>query len=176
MYNIPLLTEVRDVIRDNPSRHNQRHYIGSTIDMEFNLQDARQFAHEPLPDEPMDELKPVCMTTACVAGWMIILGSDTKTVVHLINTYNGLSTTEIIEYDESEITECLSYGSLEHRAIELSGLPTDVTSILFYEDRTRDEVLDILDYLIEHPDEDVTITLPAVESMVNDYDEDEEHW
>ena len=139
-----LLIQVRDVILNNPERHNQ----GSWITNEFSyhvprveLGILRRFAAKLLPEVPEDEDDPICGTQACVAGWAVILGDDP--------TARIFDTTAVTETDGTKV----EFG---YRARDLLGLDSIQAHWLFAADRTRDEVLDALNALIDNPATNLT--------------------
>src|SRR6266567_3851879 len=138
MMDTELMAKVRKVVADNPERHDQSVWISNV----FNLYgasmatagEARAWAFQDVPDEPMDDDRPVCGTTGCVAGWVVILSApkSAKLGPYMITTARG-------EY---------SIGAYAARKLGLKG---DQQRYLFTSSRTRDEVLAALAYLPDHP-------------------------
>jgi hypothetical protein len=136
-----LIRAVRRVIRDNPSRHDQTRLITNVFDSwgelegeDVPLADLRKYASIPVPSVPEDPAHPLCGTTACVAGWTVILGSE-KTI-----RLEGW-------------TDTLSGGAdIWVKASEMLKLTEDQANYLFAGGRSREEVLDMLDGLLEDRD------------------------
>lgn len=136
-----LLAQVRRIVAEHPSRHMQTTWMAGLFGAVNNLtvDEARAYALTDLPEEPADPERPVCGTTACVAGWLAILGSEPGTVI-------------------DSMTVRLPSGSrsnIWNEAQRLAGLSDEQQSWLFSGFRTRTEVLDGLDALIEDPKADL---------------------
>lgn len=131
---------VRNYIELYPDRHNQGVYFGNPFlpgypsRLSSTLAEVRAQAFQPLPESPADPVRPVCGTTACVAGWAIIFGEDPAASLH--SSWDFLNAAgEVVDAHE--------------RAGELLGLDEEQAGYLFYEARTRAEVLVYLTRLIE---------------------------
>ena len=125
-----LLIAVRNVIRDNPERHDQGTWIGNVWgDTKAPAATYRKYAMAPVPETPADTENPVCGTTACVAGWAVILG---ETNHRILQTW-GLGT------------------HIHERAMELLDLSDWQADYLFAGYLHRTDVLSYLDALIEDP-------------------------
>ncbi len=138
-----LLIAVRRIVGNNPERYNQESWISNVFRSAYVQRPlptllvdmARQFAYLPVPVTPADATRPVCGTTGCVAGWGAILGAPDGTQVN-----NG----SVFLPDGTD-------SSIWDYARERFGLDTMQASWLFEGNRTRDEVLEALDALIENP-------------------------
>ena len=136
-----LLIAVREIIVDNPERHDQSRWAGNVFaDAQGTLGAIRNLALTPIPDEPMDEASPVCGTTGCTAGWTVFLGDDPRAT---------------LTYSQNVMTPDGETCDIGYRARELLGLSREQSDYLFDGDRTREEVIDALDDLINNPDADL---------------------
>lgn len=139
-----LLTAVRDLVRDNPERHDQGHWIANRFTSGYSLprvrlERLRPYALAPIPEVPLDGSSPVCGTKACVAGWAVILGENPVALVR----------------DDEYIWLPGGARSIQDRARELLSLTGRQASWLFSACRSREEVLKGLDALIADPSADL---------------------
>lgn len=79
-----LILGVRDILRDNPDRHEQAIWLGNVFydgDLNSNYQMSvdliRDFMWQPIPDGPGDTtvMVPPCGSTGCAFGWAAILSA-----------------------------------------------------------------------------------------------------
>lgn len=139
-----LLVLVRDIVEDHPERHNQGRWVGNVFEKiaVMTVDELRQYALADMPESPAMPDRPVCGTTACVAGWAVIAGSAPGSVIKRTEW----------EYD-TEVTFPDGTGKqVSQYAQELLDLDSGQASWLFDEYRTREEVLFGLDALIGNPD------------------------
>jgi hypothetical protein len=143
-----LLTEIRDLIRDHPERHDQGHWVDNIFSAHVggNVADLVKFADQDIPEYPVNPDNPVCGTTACVAGWAAIFGSPMGTEIRDGGYLFGSDGHRV--------------GTAQGRAQDLLDLDGDQASYLFAGERTRDEVLTALDRLIDYPDAEIQDALP----------------
>jgi hypothetical protein len=139
-----LLIAVRDLVLENPERHDQEHWVsnvfGTMRGKRFDVTALRAFAVKGLPEEPQDDSNPVCGTRACVAGWTVILGDDPRVR---------------LDGDIGIIFPDGKAGSYSERARELLGINDRQAEYLFDMNRTRDEVIGALNTLIDDPDAEI---------------------
>lgn len=132
--NIELLRDVRRVIAQHPSRHDQTTYVrvGGKYQMPLaaSVRELRPYAYTDVPQMPEDRHRPLCKTTACVAGWAVILGGDPDLTLG----------------DAS-----LRPSFMFIRGAELLGISNPCASWLFCAERSREAVLWGLDWLAGHP-------------------------
>ena len=138
-----LLTEIRDLIRDHPERHDQNHWVDNIFSSHVggNVADLVKFADQDIPESPVNPDNPVCGTTACVAGWAAIFGSPMGTEIRNGGALYG--------------SDGHYAGTAQDRAENLLNLDGDQASYLFAAERTRDEVLTALDRLIDDPSAEI---------------------
>ena len=134
----------RKVIKKNKGRHEQEHWIGLP---EFYadwqpVETVAVYARQPVPAMPEDPANPVCMTTACVAGWAAVLGSPPGTKIRRIG---GSDARLMIPGQDGE-------PDLRAAAIELLDIDPGQAEWLFNGSRTRKQVLKALKWLPEHQD------------------------
>jgi hypothetical protein len=134
MLNRELAAKVRDQIADHPETHNQRWWI-------------RRIAQD---------VGDYCQTTACAAGWAVLLGDPTATPV-----FRGRESTSVILPDGT------GRGYSEYAA-ELLGIDRDMRFYLFGENRTVDEVLDVLNTIVDGG----TPEVPDLGNTWDDLDDD----
>jgi hypothetical protein len=96
-------------------------------------QELCSFAAKVIPETPEDPNNPLCGTQACVAGWVVILGSPPGS--YLTSNY-------------AVLPGGIRMG-IGHYASRLLRLDEVQASYLFDANRTRDEVLEALEALIE---------------------------
>ncbi len=142
--NIELMGKVREIIADNPERHDQNIYHGNaferspTFDYFYHIvpaEQAREWALRPIPEQPENQ-DLICGTTACVAGWAAILAAPAGSQI------TGRNLQE-------------PYGPqvhIEDYARRHLGITHVQAAWLFHSRRSRDEVLRGIDYLLSHPD------------------------
>lgn len=111
-----LLIAVRDVLVENPERHNQEVWIGnkfrltgSEINIPVDL--MRPYAYQPLPAEPADPSAavPACGSTGCAFGWAAVFSTPPGTLIS-----NGKITLPDGEehYIGEWVTEKMDIGSI----------------------------------------------------------------
>jgi hypothetical protein len=139
---VTLLRAVRQIVAENPGRHDQSGWVGNVFDDGYSrnavLGDVQALAMTPVPLAPLDAGNPVCGTAGCVAGWLGILGSDPRAVLR--GSYVRLG------------------GREEHvsgLAAKYAGLNPRQERYLFAVIRTREEILTALDALIEDKDAEI---------------------
>lgn len=134
-----LLAAVRDLLVYNPDRHDQHHWVNNIFGSAKGIVgDLRQYTTQELPDEAEDEDNPVCGTTACVAGWTVILGDDPRArITDYEVSFSGRTTT------------------VADRARELLGLTSEQSGWLFDAYRDRDDIIEALGRLIEDPQAEI---------------------
>lgn len=139
--NTALLREVRQVVADNPERHNQNTWISSLFGSlnDTLVEEVRQLALQPLPGTVDDYTSPACGTTGCVAGWASVLAAPKGSV------FRGMR----IEFPDDG-----GSAHVSQYAEKALGLSDGQAIDLFSPDNSREYVLKELDYLIEHPDDD----------------------
>jgi hypothetical protein len=142
--NTDLMRRVAEVIRNNPERHSQTVWIEAhivpfapTFFQAARAEEIAPYALRPLPEKPEDPDRPVCMTTACVAGWAAVLGAPPGTVFRNLSVTppGGTRPTFIWNY-----------------ARNLLGLTESQADWLFAPYRSREQILAALDYLPDHPE------------------------
>jgi hypothetical protein len=133
-----LAAQVRDLIRDHPSRHRQSVLLTNPFMVMARTPVAHilPYALTDVPYEPDDDEYPVCGTQGCVAGWAAILTAPEGAFVDECGLYeaDGVKSSNVWEAAEKAL-----------------GLDDDQAGYLFHADRTRDEMLAALDYLCSHP-------------------------
>lgn len=83
---IELLRALRDILVNNPERHEQEAWLSNYFltpdELDENptlipVDQIRQYATQPIPHTPQDmgSLWPVCGTTGCIAGWTGVLAA-----------------------------------------------------------------------------------------------------
>ena len=154
--NTELMGRVREVIATNPARHKQGHYIGLGFTsgdapaVQVTLGELRTYALQPVPGEPLNPDRPLCGTTACIAGWTIILAGDPQFEL------------KIILFDLAEnLCHAVRPGDVDccqdwmwNRARDLLGLTESQASWLFAARRTHAQVVGALAWLPLHQDAD----------------------
>jgi hypothetical protein len=143
MKRADLARAVAKVIREHPERHDQSLFIGNALDGNWGdlldtdvpVEEFRKYADAAIPAEAEDPDRPVCGTTACVAGWTVILGSARNRKIRLDFCYDAMA-------DGTDIWD---------RAAKLLGLTEDQATYLFAGYTTREQVLEMLDALPENP-------------------------
>jgi hypothetical protein len=144
-----LIAGVRDILVNNPDRHDQERWLGNywlTPD-EINCHRGqipidliRQYADKPMNAEPsdMEAAWPMCGSTACACGWGAVLSAppgsfiDGATIVFPDGTWQQMET--------------WVGGRM--------GLTTDQAKYVFSPIRERLRLIRILDALIEDPETD----------------------
>jgi hypothetical protein len=129
-----LILAVRDVIRDNPSRHMQTTWL--ITPHEATAGEIRLYADEPVPDQPSNPERPICQTVGCVAGWAATLHAPKSATLG-----NG-----VVYLDRMRSADMAEY------ARDAMGLSDDTANWLFAAYRTTSQVVDALGYLADHPD------------------------
>ena len=140
---------VRKVIKKNKGkRHEQEHWIGlpESYDDWQPVETVAAYATQPVPAMPADPANPVCMTTACVAGWAAVLGSPPRTKIRRVGSSDAIL--DIPGQDGSPDRRT----DLREAAIEALGIDPDQAEWLFNGNRTRKQVLGALKWLPDHPD------------------------
>ena len=152
-----VITRVARLIRDHPDRYNQRTWFSSAFlpgwydrygaagmyplqprTSYVPVADLAQFGDQPVPDEPADPGRPLCGTTACVAGWAVILAGDPEIS---------------LQFDGGAFRAPGSFfpADIASYARQLMGLGEDQAEWLFDADRTTGQVLWALDALLADP-------------------------
>lgn len=139
MPNRELALKVRDQIADHPETHNQKWWIRR----------IRQAAGD------------YCQTTACAAGWTVLLGDPTAEPVWSSPT--SRTSSSVLLPDGSGL-------AFSEYAAELLGIDRAMRIYLFDENRTVDEVLDVLNTIIDGG----TPTVPDVGTFLDDDDDDDD--
>lgn len=130
--NLDLLERVRDQILNEPDSYDQTQW--STMD---ELVDpVRRGRH--------NKVAVTCLTTACVAGWACSLAGDQM----LVDTAHDYVATQRYYYTDRVLTPEGHITGISERAQALLGLDWHDAYWLFHWDRTRQEVLDMLDWHI----------------------------
>lgn len=145
--NNELARKVLHVITEYPRRHDQENWIGFARDyvppdeiFQMALEDLRPLASADLPPAPVNPELPICMTTACAAGWAAIFAAPAGTTVRFSRlliphlTLPDGTGVEVVDFARS--------------ALELSHDQSDWT---FASARTPEEVVRGLEYLMDHP-------------------------
>lgn len=127
--NLDLLERVRDQILEEPESHRQDNW--ATVEALFD------------PPDLIRGLPVVsCLTTACVAGWACTLSGDRMAVLR--EYVDG----RLVYVAQEAADTNGKFHSIGSRARGLLGLSVADASYLFYGARSREEVLDMLDWLI----------------------------
>lgn len=160
--NGELAGRVADVLTDNPERHEQGLWLAADYwKGEVKLSDIAAYADEPLPDEPVDSLRPVCRSTGCVAGWTSVLAAPKDATVYL---GSGAGANLLID---GVSTTVFGYAQMQLRL-------SDVLSIwMFDSNRERDDLIEVLRAIEADP----TVSDEALFELVGaseDEDEDED--
>jgi len=136
-----LIKAIAAVIRET-GRLDQAEFItnpfgwGELYDTDVPAEELRKYAFTPIPYTAENPDRPYCGTMACVAGWAVILGSGKGRKIALSSLYSGSMSDGVPIWD---------------RAKKLMKISEDQASYLFTEDRTREEVLEMLDALVDDP-------------------------
>lgn len=127
--NVELLTQVRDLIKADPSKLDMSHWgVVKGIELDYR-----------------DEVKVNCGTTACIAGWAVQLVGD-KFLVH------GHSKSAEGGYSVSlSVAKNGRVCDIEKRARKILGLTYDEAAFLFM-DTVDSQALSVLDQLIAGQD------------------------
>ena len=145
-----LLQGVRDILIQNPERHDQSTWVGNVfmskvIDLSERVKvpvdEIRAHMREPFPDEPADSSTPApaCGTTGCALGWAAILAAPAGSYVT-----NG--------------RVCFPNGESDYMpdwVAPLMGFTPAEASFVFSPSRTREQLIDILNARIADPAADI---------------------
>ncbi|MBF9350603.1 Uncharacterised protein [Mycobacteroides abscessus subsp. massiliense] len=130
--NVERLKAIRDLIKMDPEKHNQRLWA--------------EFTGADLPKTALGTPVEVsCGTAACVAGWACQLEGDK----FVISSYALLGNPDKVSADHVRTED----GEIEYigtRATDILGMEPEQTDILFWEGWTTKQVLKILKGLIEY--------------------------
>lgn len=145
-----LIIGVRDILVNNPDRHDQQYWIGNYYltpdEVRCNVSPipidlVREYADQPVRYEPSDPEAawPMCGSTACACGWGAVLSAPPGSFLDgsLLILPDG-SCVQVDEWvgDRMGVTE-------EQREYVFSPI------------RARERLIRILDALIENPDTEV---------------------
>jgi hypothetical protein len=136
-----LIREIREIVASESGRHLQHSWISNRFYLPqrqaWDIGQVRAYAHQPLPAAASDPDRPVCGTTACVAGWAAILVAPEGSFLR--------AWSESIEFPDGTVQSVEGYA---RGVLELSAAQSDW---LFYGARSRPEILRALDALLEDP-------------------------
>jgi hypothetical protein len=137
MPNVELAIKVRDQIVDHPETHNQKWWMHRA--------------------KKWDDTGSYCETTACAAGWAVLLGDPTAEPV-----WSSAWDSSSVRFPDG------SGRAFSDYAAELLGIDREMRIYLFDENRTVDEVLDVLNMIIDGG----TPEIPDVGTFLDDDDDD----
>jgi hypothetical protein len=132
-----LFRQVRDLILTEPGLHYQRDWVRGFIGPASMGMLRTQYR----------EQGSQCATRGCVAGWMVILGSQPETLIM------GSSHTYVQLADSTKV-------SIHAQARKVSGMDEWQAEWLFLPFRSREEVLWALDQLIKDPAAEIWRGMP----------------
>lgn len=133
-----LLTGVRDIVANNPERHQQETWLSNALGYvaDMKVEEARAYISTGIPEFPEDPARPVCGTTACLAGWIAIMAAPPGSII----------TSEYMHIPGQ------AADSIARYARKAAGLDEYQAAWLFDGDRYREEIIDALDQLIVDPE------------------------
>lgn len=140
-----LLRSARKIVAENPERHEQGHWFASLTGVLDGtpVEDVRPYALKPLEWDDADEPGPACGTTGCVAGWICILAAPKGARLVSASLWGSQG---ILLPGAAEQADISAYAQSQ------AGLSEDQADYLFASYRSREEILDELDRLIEEPE------------------------
>ena len=136
---------VRKIIKKNKRRHDQDRWIGLPESYEESwhpLEAVAAYAMQAVPEMPEDPANPICMTTACVAGWAAVLGSPPGTQIRRTSSGDAIL----------KIPGQVERPDMRQAAIDALGINTNQAEWLFNGSRKRKQVLAALKWLPDHQD------------------------